>query len=97
MVHIAQIEFVGGFFHILDHFSINGQYLATEKDKNDVSEIDDILIYIAKAFLKCEGIKEKKTKVIIQMENGQPLNCVFFWDETKEVYYLTTIHRQKVK
>lgn len=92
-----KMEFVGGFFHILDHFSINGQYLATEKDQNDVSEIDDILIYIAKAFLKCEGIKEQETKVTIQMENGKPLNCVFFWDEAKEVYYLTTIHRQKVK
>ena len=92
-----KMEFVGGFFHILDHFSINGQYLATEKDKNEVSEIDDILIYIAKAFLNREGIKEKETKVTIQMENGKPLNCVFFWDEAKEVYYLTTIHRQKVK
>lgn len=92
-----KMEFVGGLFHILDHFSINGQYLATEKEKNDVSEIDDILIYIANAFLKCEGIKEKESKVTIQMENGKPLNCVFFWDEAKEVYYLTTIHRQKDK
>ena len=83
-----KMEFIGGFFHILDHFSINGKNLATTNEINDVSEVDDILIYISKAFLKCEGIKEKETKVVVHMENGKPLNCVFFWDEKKEVYFI---------
>lgn len=91
------LEFVGGLLHSLDHFSMDEQNLATGNDINEISDIDYVLVYIAKAFLKCEGIKEKETKVTIQMENGKPLNCVFFWDEAKEVYYLTTIHRLKDK
>ncbi|MBQ7422186.1 MAG: hypothetical protein IJV27_08605 [Prevotella sp.] len=87
------LEFVGGFLHSLDHFSINGQNLATGNDINDISDVDDVLIYIAKAFLKCEGKKGKEIKVKVQMNTGKPLNCVFFWDDEKGVYYLTTIHR----
>ena len=89
------LEFIGGIFHVLDHFSIDGKNLATGKDINDVSDIDEVLIYIAKAFLVCGGIKDKECKVTIQMKNGKPLNCVFFWDEKKEIHYITTLHRDK--
>ncbi|MBQ7423888.1 MAG: hypothetical protein IJV19_03985 [Prevotella sp.] len=89
------LEFVGGLLHSLDHFSIDGQNLATGNDINEISDIDDVLVYIAKAFLECDGKKDKEIKVKVQMKSGKPLNCVFFWDDDKGVYYLTTIHRVK--
>lgn len=89
------LEFVGGLLHSLDHFSMDEQNLATGNDINEISDIDDVLVYIAKAFLECEGKKENKIKVMINMKTGKPLNCVFYWDDKKEVYFLTTIHRAK--
>ena len=91
----GDLEFIGGFLHILDHFSIDGKNLATGNDINDISDIDDVFIYIVKAFLNCEGKKEKEIKVKVQMKTGKLLKCVFFWDNEKGVYYLTTIHRVK--
>lgn len=89
------LEFVGGFLHALDHFSVNGQNLATENDHNDVPYIDDILIYIAKGFLEesKHGTKGEKNKVKIVMDNGKELNCAFYWDDKKNVYFIKTIHR----
>ena len=89
------LEFVGGLLHSLDHFSMDEQNLATGNDINEISDIDDVLVYIAKAFLECEGKKGNKIKVTINMKTGKPLNCVFYWDDKKEVYFLTTIYRAK--
>ena len=87
------LEFIGGILHALDHFSIDGQNLATGNDINDIPEIDNALIYIAKAFIRCEGITKKEVKVSTQMNTGKPMICVFYWDEKKKVYFLKTIHR----
>lgn len=86
-------DFVGGLFHSLKHFSKDGKNLSVGKDVNDVSRIDDILIYISRAFIECGQNKPKDNTVEIPTTDNKRMRIVFYYDEDKDTYYLKTAFR----
>ena len=86
-------EFVGGLLHSLKHFSKDGKNLSVGKDVNDVSKMDDILIYIGRAFIECGQNKPKDNTVEILIKDGKCMRFAFYCDTEKETYYLKTAYR----
>ena len=90
-------DFVGGLLHSLKHFSIEGKNLSVGQDINDISCMDDILVYIAKAFVKCAENNTKDNVIVMQIEDGINMKFSFYYDEDKHVYFLNTCHRITIK
>ena len=86
-------EFVGGLLHSLKHFSKDGINLSVGKDVNDVSNMEDILIYIGKAFIGCGQNNPKVNLVEISIKGGKRMKFAFYYDTDKDTYYLNTAHR----
>ena len=86
-------DFVGGFFHSLKHFSKNGKNLSVGKDINDVSNMEDILIYIGRAFRDCAQNKPKDNTVEIPIKDDARMRFAFYYDKDKDTYYLKTAYR----
>lgn len=86
-------EFVGGLLHSLKHFSKDGKNLSVGKDVNDVSDMEDILIYIGRAFVECGQNNPKDYTVKISIRGNKLMKFAFYYDTDKDIYYLNTAYR----
>lgn len=86
-------DFVGGLLHSLKHFSKDGRNLSVGKDINDVSNMEDILIYIGRAFRDCAQNKPKDNTVEIPIKDDARMRFAFYYDKDKDTYYLKTAYR----
>jgi hypothetical protein len=95
----GHIEFTGGLMHLLKHFSINGINLSTGKDKHDITSIEDVIVFIMKAFFLVEGKFEtsKKLVSIIPLDEKYNLKFVFYLEVNTGVYFVQTIFKEKKK
>ncbi len=86
-------DFVGGLLHSLKHFSKDGRNLSVGEDINDVSNMEDILFYIGRAFVECERNKPKDNIVEILIKDDKYMRFVFYYDTDKDTYFLNTAFR----
>ena len=86
-------DFVGGLLHSLKHFSKDGRNLSVGEDINDVSNMEDILIYIGRAFRDCAQNKPKDNTVEIPIKDDARMRFAFYYDKDKDTYYLKTAYR----
>lgn len=94
----SKSDFTGGLLHSLKHFSKNGHNLSTGSEKNDISNLLDVLNMIASSFLdRKERCREnrKKDYVSYQECNGKWLCFSFYKEETTGVYFLNTCFKCK--
>lgn len=93
-------EFVGGLFHALKHFSFNGKPLSTGKDINDVSNVEEIIFLIIKAFFINEGEFDEsgeKYTVLLKLNEKYNLKFSFYHEKNTKVYFINTIYKQRAK
>lgn len=86
-------DFVGGLLHSLKHFSKDGRNLSVGEDINDVSNMEDILFYIGRAFRDCAQNKPKDNTVEIPIKDDARMRFAFYYDKDKDTYYLKTAYR----
>lgn len=88
-------DFVGGLFHALKHFSMNGVNLSTGKDINDVFDVSHVIYLIAMAFrLKLgEGTNYEAEQQLYSKEHV--LQYRFYKEEESGVFFLKTCHLKK--
>lgn len=93
----GQMEFTGGLFHALKHFSIGGKNLSTGKDVHDIAHPIEVLILAIRAFFISEGRFETSTKLIstIELDDKYVLKFVFYLEEKTGVYFIRTIHKRR--
>ena len=90
-------EFVGGLFHAMKHFSLNGSNYAYGNDDNESFDIRHIAYLAACAF--CQPLIQSDTKTNVYestVEVGsKKYKAVFFYESISEIYFLNTIYRIK--
>ncbi len=92
--------FVGGILHVLKHFSFNGKNLSTGKDINDVTNVEEVIFMIIKAFFIIGGEfdeKEEKYTVYLRLNEKYNLKLAFYREKNTNVFFINTAHKQKIK
>lgn len=91
-------DFTGGLLHALKHFSMKGCNLSTGHEKNDISNVLDVLNMIANSFLERKERCRKNRKrdyVSYQACNEKWLCFSFYKEEITGVYFLNTCFKCK--
>lgn len=91
----CKFDFTSGLLHALKHFSLNGRNLSIGMEVNDVQNVIEVLILIAKAFVyRKEDNKKRKKKQYLSyvINNGKHLRFSFYKEDVSGVYFLNTSH-----
>lgn len=92
-----EMEFIGGLFHALKHFSMNGVNLSTGKDINDTFDVSHVVYLIAMAFrLKYEEERGYGAEQELYQKE-KVLQYGFYKEEESGVFFLKTCHLKKIK
>lgn len=91
-----KMEFTGGLLHMLDHFSIDGKNLATDKDVNDVHSIWDVIHLCFDAFSKKEMISESKAVSYLPVDEAHHLKISFYREAESGAFYINTAHLERI-
>ena len=90
-----KLEFIGGLFHALKHFSYQGRNLSIgcEVEHTEVDSLMEVVKRCIIAFLHKQ--KEEKGKDYVYDEsinNGKQLRYVFYKEENTGTYYIKSVH-----
>lgn len=92
-------EFTGGLMHALKHFSVNGINLSTGTDVHNITNPEDVVDLIVRAFFITEGEFETSKKLVSILAHDEKYNLrfVFYLEENTNVYFVQTIFKEKQK
>ena len=90
-------EFIGGLFHVLDHFAINGKNLSTGSDTYNVQSIQEVVKYCIEAFVDPEEKNEKEVEGRIQLDDYHILKIVFYKENESGVFFIKTAYPIRIK
>ena len=85
-------EFVGGLFHVLDHFAINNKNLGTSTETFNVSFVDEVVLYCIEAFAKSQMVSENEAIGIIDVDDSHQLKISFYKETESGAFYIKTAH-----
>ena len=90
-----KLEFIGGLFHALKHFSYQGRNLSigNEVGHTEVDYLDDIIKLCIKAFVckQTEG-KGKDYVFDLPLDGGKTLKFVFYKENDSKAFYIKSVH-----
>lgn len=92
-------EFVGGLFHVLDHFAIDDKNLGTSAETFNISHVDQVVLYCIEAFAKRQMVSENEAIGIIDLDDSHNLKLSFYKETESGAFYVKTAHpiRRKEK
>lgn len=90
-------EFVGGLFHVLDHFSMGGRNLATGNDINDVASVCDVIYLIIDAFSQKDKVSENEYCATVPYDTRHRLRIAFYKEVESGAFYIKTAHLERAK
>lgn len=85
-------EFIGGLFHVLDHFSIKGKNLGTGKDVFDVGTIMDVVLLCINAFANLTIVNEQKASGMVDLNESHSLKIAFYRESESGALYIKTAY-----
>lgn len=84
-------NFVGGLFHTLKHFSMDGKNLSVGNDSNEVFDIEHVISKIQTAFINYIRTNSN----IIELDNRHVYKSEFYKEPESGIYFLKTLFKQK--
>lgn len=84
-----RIEFTGGLFHCLKHFSMNGINLCNGSDINDTFDIMHVAYLIGRTF--SFAIKNNSEIGIIDIDKSHLFKANFYFEECSAVFFIKTL------
>ena len=87
----GKTEFVGGLFHVLDHFAINGKNLGTGADTFSVQSVDMVVQLCVEAFTNRRRISDDFVGEI-NLDDSHYLRLVFYKESESGAFYIKTAH-----
>lgn len=93
----GSLEFTGGIFHVLKHFSVNGVNLSTGKDIHNIDHPERVIELIIRAFFIENGEFETPKKLIsrVDIDERYRLKFVFYFEDNTNVFFIKTIHKER--
>lgn len=90
------IDFIGGLFHALKHFSMGGINLSIGRDRNEVFDVMHIVYLIALAFRlrKIDGNKYKAIQILKDKNKEYKVVYYFYKEVHTGFYFLITCHKK---
>ena len=89
-------EFVGGLFHLFDHFSINGKNLATANDINDVNSLCEIIGLCVGGFTQKAAVGKNQFCSFLPYDEKHRLKIAFYKEIESGAFYINTAHLEKI-
>ena len=89
------LEFVGGLFHVLKHFSYQGRNLSigTEVGHTEVDSLIDIIKLCIVAFVRKQKEKKGKDYVFdLPLDDEKTLRFVFYKEDDSKAFYIKSVH-----
>lgn len=85
-------EFVGGLFHVLDHFAFNGRNLGTGTDTYDVQSVEKVIQLCMEAFACKHMLSEEEALSFIILDDTHRLKIAFYREKESGAFYIKTAH-----
>lgn len=95
----GNLEFIGGLFHALKHFSKNGVNYSTGTSNHDLDNTQSLIGEIINAFFTIDGTFETPDQYVVlrPYENDYNLKFVFYREENTKVFFLKTVYKEPKK
>jgi hypothetical protein len=84
-----RIEFTGGLFHCLKHFSMNGINLCNGSDLNETFDVMHIVYIIGRCFYS--AIHSKSEEGILSIDDSHFYKADFYYEICSSVYFIKSI------
>lgn len=87
-----KVDFSGGLFHALNHFTLDK---ADKKHRNFINDIEELMYYSAYAFFEGEDVPANTDKAIAKIiknpKHKSSMKFVFFYEKDSNVSFIETI------